>query len=111
MRKDLSAAALKRSTALVVSMLALPALLVSPQRALAACATTGTDPVTVSCLANTTTVNNTNSVSPNAATSDRIQSFNADLVGQVGAGVTVNGYGLNLVTTKAAGGIAFTNNG
>jgi hypothetical protein len=66
------------------------ALLFNPQSALAACSTSGTDPVTVSCAANTSTANTTNTTSPNAATSDRIQQFNADLIGQINSGVTVH---------------------
>src|ERR1700682_4147387 len=104
--------ALKRSTALVVvSILSPLALLADPQGALAACSTSGVDPVTVSCAANTSTTNSANTTIPNAATSDSVQSFNADLIGQVNGGVTVDTFGLNLVTTKANGGIAFTNSG
>lgn len=73
MRNKRRNAALKGSTALVaISMLSLPALLVNPQGAFAACSTSGSDPVTVSCAANTSTTNTTNNTSPNAATSDRI---------------------------------------
>ena len=79
--------------------------------ALAACGTSGADPVTFTCAANTTTTNPSNTTSPNGATSDRIQSFNADLIGQVNSGVTVNTFGLNLVSTKPNGTISFTNNG
>lgn len=112
MRKKIRDSALKSSTALVAaSMLSPLALLFNPQSALAACSTSGVDPVTLSCAANTSTANTTNNTSPNAATSDRIQSFNADLIGQVDGGVTVDTFGLNLVTTKATGAIAFTNNG
>jgi hypothetical protein len=112
MWKNQRDSAFKRSSALVaVSMLSPLALLFNPQGALAACSTSGVDPVTVSCAANTSTTNSTNATSPNAATSDRIQQFNADLIGQVNSGVTVDTFGLNLVTTKANGGIAFTNSG
>jgi uncharacterized protein with beta-barrel porin domain len=104
--------AFKGCAALVaVSMFGSLALLFNPQSALAACSTSGVDPVTVSCAANTSTANTTNTTSPNAATSDRIQRFNADLIGQINSGVTVDTFGLNLVTTKANGGIAFTNSG
>ena len=78
------------------------------------CSTSGIDPVAVTCsnpggiIATTDT---TNSVSPNAATNDGTQSFNADLIGNVTATTTVNGTGLNLVTTKANGGITMINNG
>ncbi|MDO9381245.1 MAG: autotransporter domain-containing protein [Hyphomicrobiaceae bacterium] len=83
-----------------------------PSLALAACATTGVAPatVTVACAANTVTTNTTNSTSP-AATSDRIQSFNANLIGQVNSGVTVSGFGLELISTAANGSVQFTNNG
>src|SRR5262249_57235154 len=86
-------------------------VLAAPSVAWGQCATSGTDPVTLTCAANTTTTNTTNTTSPNAATSDRIQQFNADLIGQVNAGVTVDGFGLNLVTIKPSGGITFTNSG
>jgi outer membrane autotransporter protein len=93
-----------------VAVIELAALLPSTD-AFAQCATSGNDPVTLACAANTTTTATTNTTSPNAATSDRTQQFNADLIGQVGSGVTVSGVGLNLVTTKAGGGISFTNSG
>ncbi|MBR0725781.1 autotransporter domain-containing protein [Bradyrhizobium manausense] len=67
--------------------------------------------MTLNCVANTTTTATTNTTSPNPATADRTQQFNADLIGQVGSGVTVSGVGLQLVTTKAGGGISFTNSG
>jgi uncharacterized protein with beta-barrel porin domain len=79
--------------------------------ALAQCATSGTDPVSLTCAVNTTTTSTTNVTSPNGSTSDRIQQFNADLNGQVSAAVTVDGAGLNLVTTKVGGGITFINSG
>src|SRR5450756_2057723 len=101
--------AFKGCAALVaVSMFGPLALLFNPQSALAACSTSGVDPVTVSCAANTSTANTTNTTSPNAATSDRIQQFNADLIGQINSGVTVDTFGLNLVTTKANGCLLYT---
>jgi len=90
-------------------------LIGEPQSALAqSCSTLGIDPVTVTCSnpgGNIGTTNTTNVVSPNAATNDRIQSFNGDLIGSVTATTTVNGAGLNLVTTRANGGITMTNDG
>lgn len=98
--------------AVLVPMGAAAAMAVPTSSALAACDTTGVAPatVTVTCAVNTVTTNTTNSTSP-TMTSDRIQSFNADLVGQVNAGVTVSGFGLELDTTKANGSVSFTNNG
>jgi hypothetical protein len=78
--------------------------------ALAACATSGSGPVTFTCAASTATTNTTNSTSP-ASTSDRIQSFNDDIIGQVNAGVIITNFGINLVSTKTNGAIDFTNNG
>src|SRR5215216_593225 len=73
--------------------------------------TAGIDPFILTVAAATTTTNTTNTTSP-ATTDDRIQQFNADLQGQVNSGVTVDGFGLNLVTTKVGGSInIFTNNG
>ncbi|MFL5099214.1 MAG: hypothetical protein ACJ8E5_01295, partial [Xanthobacteraceae bacterium] len=66
--------------------------------------TAGIDPVIITVAADTTTTNTTNTTSP-ATTDDRIQQFNADLQGQVNSGVTVDGFGLNLVTTKVGGSI------
>jgi uncharacterized protein with beta-barrel porin domain len=82
-----------------------------PEAALAQCATSGTDPITLTCATNTTTTATTNTTSPSAATSDRTQQFNADLIGQINSGVTVSGVGLQLLTTKAGGGISLTNSG
>jgi autotransporter-associated beta strand protein len=90
-------------------------LIGAPQGVLAqSCSTSGVDPVTVTCSnpgGIITTTNTTNTVSPNVATNDRIQSFNADLIGSVTADTTVNGAGLNLVTTKGSGGINLANAG
>src|SRR5260370_26447609 len=90
-------------------------LIGAPQSVLAqSCSTSGVDPVTVTCSnpgGIITTTNTTNTASPNVATNDRIQSFNVDLIGNVTASTTVNGAGLNLVTTKGGGGITLTNAG
>jgi hypothetical protein len=59
--------------------------------ALARRATTGTNPVTLTCAANTTTTQTSNTASPNPATSDQTQDLNASITGQVNTGVTVNG--------------------
>ncbi|MFT4117086.1 autotransporter domain-containing protein [Bradyrhizobium sp.] len=77
----------------------------------AQCATTGTDPVTLTCAVSTATTSTTNTTSPNGATSDRTQQFNANLIGQINSGVTIGGEGLDIVTTKPGGGITFINNG
>ena len=87
------------------------AAILASQDAFAQCATSGTDPVTLTCAANATTTATTNTTSPNAATSDRTQQFNADMIGQINPGVTVSGVGLDLITTKIGGGITFTNAG
>ena len=90
-------------------------LIGASQSALAqSCSTLGIDPILVTCSnpgGTIATTNTTNSVSPNAATNDRTQTFNADLIGNVTTTTTVNGAGLNLVTTKANGGITMTNDG
>jgi len=100
------------TTALTGAMLA--AAMASPQSARAqSCATSGTDPVTITCNApgNTITLNNsTNSTSP-TTTNANSQVFNADLIGNITAGTTMDGFGLALTTTKANGGVAITNNG
>src|ERR1700758_1838192 len=87
------------------------ALSAAPSSAWAACSTSGTDPVTLTCATNTTTTNTTNTTSPNPSTSDHLQQFGADLIGQVNTGVTVKGFGLELTTTKPGGAVTFTNNG
>ena len=107
----------RRSALLATTALAiLAAAMASPRSALAqSCSTSGTDPVTVTCNApgaTITTVGGTgNTTSPNPATNASTQQFNADLIGNVTATTTVLGFGLNLVTVKANGGIAMTNNG
>ncbi len=87
------------------------AAVAAPSSAWAACATSGTDPVTLTCAVSTFTAGTTNTTSPNAATTSRTQQFAADLIGQVNTGVTISTSGLDLVTTKANGGINFTNSG
>ena len=107
----------RRSALLATTALAiLAAAMASPRSALAqSCSTSGTDPVTITCNApgaTITTVGGTgNTTSPNPATNASTQQFNADLIGNVTATTTVLGFGLNLVTVKANGGIAMTNNG
>jgi autotransporter-associated beta strand protein len=71
---------------------------------------TGTDPVNVLADVNATTVNSTNSTSPIDSV-DRNQQFNADLTATVNSGVTVDGWGLALQTTKTDGTITVNNNG
>jgi uncharacterized protein with beta-barrel porin domain len=87
------------------------ALLLQSGAAQAACSTSGTNPVTLSCAANTTTTATTNTTSPNAATSDQTQDLNASIVGQVNSSVTVDGFGLSLVSTLPGATISMTNNG
>jgi hypothetical protein len=70
----------------------------------------GTDPVNVLADVNATTVNSTNSTSPIDSV-ERNQQFSADLTATVNAGVTVDGWGLALTTTKTDGTITVTNNG
>src|SRR3954462_15718826 len=73
--------------------------------------TSGTDPVTITIATDTSTSNTTNTTSPNPNSIDRTQQFAADLIGQVDAGVRVDTFGLDLVTTKTGGGIVMTNDG
>ena len=89
----------------------LATLFIQSETALAQCATTGTNPVTLTCAANTTTTQTSNTVSPNPATSDQTQDLNASIIGQVNTGVTVNGFGLNIVTTLPGSTVSMTNNG
>ena len=86
-------------------------LAIQSENASAACAATGTNPVTLTCAASTTTTNTSNTVSPNPATSDRTQDFNASILGQVNGGVTVDGFGLSLITTLPGSTVSVTNNG
>ena len=97
--------------ALSRQLLVAAAVAAAPSSAWAACATSGTDPVTLTCAVSTFTAGTTNTTSPNAATTSRIQQFAADLIGQVNTGVTVSTTGLDLVTTKVNGGVNFTNSG
>jgi hypothetical protein len=89
------------------------AMAIPTSSALAQCATTGVAPatVTVTCATNTVTTATVNSTSPNLSTSDRIQAFNANLIGQVNSGVTVSGQGLELDSSKANGSVSLANNG
>jgi autotransporter-associated beta strand protein len=98
-----------RHVALSIGILAF--LLMQPENALAQCSTSGTNPVTLTCATNTATTNTANLTSPNAATSDRTQDFNAGVVGQVNGGVAVSGFGLSLVTTLAGSTVSVVNNG
>jgi len=90
----------------------LSALVFHAGSAQAACNTTGlqTNPVTLTCAANTTTTNTTNSASP-ATTSDQTQDLNSSIIGQVNSSVTVDGFGLSLISTLAGSTISMTNNG
>ena len=96
--------------ALLLASVAGGTALLSSSPVFAACQVTGTDPVTVTC-ASTTTTNTTNTTTPNASTNDRVQRFNADMIGEVQAGATVDTYGLFLDSTAANGHVSFTNNG
>ena len=80
------------------------------ENALAQCATTGTNPVTLTC-ANTTTTQTSNTASPNPATSDQTQDLNASIIGQVNTGATINGFGLIIISTLPGSTISMTNNG
>jgi uncharacterized protein with beta-barrel porin domain len=81
------------------------------QEAAAQCATTGTNPVSFTCAANTTTTATTNTTSPNPSTSDATQQFAAGINGQVNTGVTVSGQGLNIQSTQLNSSVSFVNNG
>jgi uncharacterized protein with beta-barrel porin domain len=85
----------------------------NPQSALAGCAVT-VAPNTVAC-GNTTTTDTTNTQTPAAASTDRVQLFNAGggVTGQVNSGATVNGFGLVITNTQTGtnGDINFTNAG
>ena len=94
--------------ALSIGILAI--LLMQSENALAACTTTGFAPVTLTCAANTTTTNTTNTASP-ATTSDRAQSLFSSIIAQVNGGVTVDGFGLNLITTLPGSTVSVTNDG
>ena len=89
----------------------LAVLFIQSENALAQCATTGTNPITLTCATNTTTTQTSNTVSPNPATSDQTQDLNASIIGQVNTGVTVNGFGLNIVTTLPGSTVTMTNDG
>jgi hypothetical protein len=88
----------------------------APQSALAACAV-GTAPNTVDC-ATTTTTNTTATDTANAASVDRHQLFTAggavsSVTATVGAGATVNGFGLAITNTQAGalGNVTVLNSG
>ena len=70
----------------------------------------GTDPVNVLADVNTTTIDGLNETSPTQSVA-ATQSFNADVTGAVNTGVTVNGRGLTVVSTKAGGTVDFVNSG
>src|SRR6185312_14352947 len=75
-----------------------------------------TTTVTVDCTATTATTNTTNTPSTNTTTNDRIQSFDANLVGTIptgiGSGVVVAGEGFELTATGTTPHtIDMTNNG
>ena len=63
----------------------------------------GTNPVTVEAVSNTTTTSNANA----------LEDFNASIIGTVDSGVTVDGFGLQFVSTSPVAGttIQITNDG
>jgi fibronectin-binding autotransporter adhesin len=72
---------------------------------------TGIDPVDVLADVDTTTTGTTNSTS-GTTSSDRVQQFVADITAEINAGVTVNGFGLELNNTaKTAGTVTVVNDG
>jgi outer membrane autotransporter protein len=95
-------------TLLSSTILGAPVLMAEPQQALAACNVSGTAPVQVNCVSNTTT---TNTLFPANAPNDRRYIFNDNISGTIAAGVTVDGFGLDLSTTATGGRITFVNNG
>ena len=102
--------ALLASTAFAGGILA--ALAASPRSAFADCIANGTTTVTVDCAANTTTTNTTNTTSTNTSTLDRYQVFDANLVGTIHSGVTIDTFGLALLATgTTAHTIDMTNSG
>src|SRR5918995_5390045 len=73
-----------------------------------AIAVSGANPTQVTVVSNTVTTNTTfNANAPN----DRRYALADNIVGTVNAGVGVGGFGLELRTTLADGGVAMTNNG
>src|SRR5579883_397180 len=83
-----------------------------PGSARAACIANGTTTVTIDCAANTTTADTTNTTSTNTPTSDRTQSFDANLVGTIHSGVTIDTFGLSLEAVgTSAHTISMTNSG
>ena len=99
------------ATRVALSFGVLVILFMQPQSALAQCATTGTNPITLTCAANTTTTQTSNTASPNPATNDQTQQLNASIIGQVNSGVTVNGFGLSIVSTLPGSTVSMTDNG
>lgn len=99
--KFLSAYRSSRKSALLASTTLLTAPLLGMPQAMAACIANGTTTVTIDCAANTTTTNTTNTTSTNTSTSDRIQSFDANLVGTIHSGISIGGAGLELKATGA----------
>ena len=70
----------------------------------------GIDPIAVLADVNTTTIAGTNLASPSQS-AVRDQILNGDISGTVNAGVTVNGFGLDVSSSKAGGAVNFVNNG
>src|SRR5690242_17291945 len=63
--------------------------------------TSGTNPVTVEATSNTTTTSSANA----------LEDFNASILGIVDAGVTVDGFGLQFISTLPGSTIQITNSG
>ena len=71
---------------------------------------TDPDPIVVLADVNTTTIAGTNFASPSQS-AVRDQILNGDISGTVNAGVTVNGFGLDVSSSKVGGAVNFVNNG
>ncbi|SEE10305.1 outer membrane autotransporter barrel domain-containing protein [Rhizobiales bacterium GAS188] len=112
LRRVAGCARLRRSCAdrLAAAIMSAALLCLGSQAASAACSTTGPDPVILNC-ATTTTSNTTNLNPNNAATSDALQEFAADIRGTVASAAVVDGFVLKLKTDKVNGGVTMTNNG
>jgi uncharacterized protein with beta-barrel porin domain len=104
------ATALAASTALSAAALAM--LLGDPRAALAACTVTAA-PNAVTCAADTTTTNTTNTDAGTSPSSDRIQLFTAGgaVTATVNNGVTIDGAGLQIQSSEAGSAITLTHNG
>ena len=77
-----------------------------------ACIANGTTTVTIDCASVIVTTDTTNSTSANTSTHDRVQSFDANLVGTIQSAVPVSGAGLELTATGTTPhSIDMTNNG